>query len=59
MLLGAAAPTVTVDGNINTTAVDVLGISVNTNVGKSVSMQAAGEQALPDVIIEGSPGTSR
>jgi hypothetical protein len=42
----ATPPTVIVGGNVNTTAVDSVGLSNSTTVGKSVTIQAAGERPL-------------
>ncbi len=41
ILLGAAAPTVTVGGSIRTTFVDLVGIGQNTTVGKGLTYTAA------------------
>jgi hypothetical protein len=43
---GTPTPTVIVGGNVNTTAVDAVGLGPTTTVGKSVSIAAAGERPL-------------
>lgn len=43
---GTTPPTVVVGGNVNTTAVDAVGLGPTTTVGKSVSIAAAGERPL-------------